>query len=181
MQTRPAAFIDRDGVILEFVNYLRREDQVKLRPQSGKAIRRLNDVGFWVVVVTNQPAIAKGLLDLAELDRIHRRMADLLMTEGAGKIDRIYFCPHSGVEGCECRKPKAGMIERAVAEMPIDLERSVMIGDTWKDVLCGQTLRLKTFGVRGGLDFDYGNPPQRIVPDRFVNSLFEAVEALGLS
>ncbi|HTI86464.1 MAG TPA: D-glycero-beta-D-manno-heptose 1,7-bisphosphate 7-phosphatase [Alphaproteobacteria bacterium] len=142
-RAKPAIFVDRDGVVLEMVDYLNRVDQVALAPGVAEAIRAINDAGVPLVIVTNQSAIARGMLTEAGLETIHARMKELLAAAGA-RIDAIYYCPHHPEAGesayrrdCECRKPKPGMLREAANDLGLDLSRSVMVGDHATDIEAG--------------------------------------------
>lgn len=181
---KPAAFLDRDGVICEYVDHLHKLSDFKLRPQVGEAIKLLNDNGFFVFVITNQPMIAKGLLSLQELSEIHSQMQLELAHYGA-RLDAIEFCPHSpeGIVSpwnvpCQCRKPKAGMIEKLCSSYPIDLNKSFLAGDTWRDIECAKAMSLYSYGVKGGAGFPYSDSSfyKDIKPNLLTHSLLEAVE-----
>lgn len=181
---RPAAFLDRDGVVCEYVDSLHRLEDFKLRTDVGKAIRHLNEAGYWVFIITNQPMIANGLLTHESLKTIHERMEDDLRKKGA-HLDAIQYCPHSphgkvapwNVE-CLCRKPKPGMIEKILADFPVDLERSFLAGDTWRDIECAKSMGLFSYGVCGGAGFPYetSSPHASSKADVTVHSLWEAVQ-----
>lgn len=143
-----AIFLDRDGTINKYVGFLKHHDEFELIPNVAPAIKELNDMGYLVIVITNQPVIARGETSVEELELIHNKMETLLGKEGA-YIDAIYYCPHhpdKGYEGeipelkieCECRKPKPGMILKAANDYNIDLESSWMIGDSENDILAGK-------------------------------------------
>ncbi len=132
-------FLDRDGTINEEVDYLTSPDQLKLIKGSAAAIRELNKAGK-VFIITNQSGIARGLLTEARLKEIHDRLESELKKENA-VIDAIYYCPHHPDYGgpqyqknCDCRKPKTGMIDQAVAEHNIDIKKSYVIGDRMLDM-----------------------------------------------
>lgn len=152
--SKPAAFLDRDGLILEFVPRLANIDDVNLREGVGTAIATLNQMGYWVFVVTNQPHIASSELSIMQLDLIHSYMASLLVSQKA-KIDKIYYCPHSSKDKCNCRKPLTGMLEQANTEFSIDLKNSFMAGDTWRDVDCAKKYGIKAYAVTGGNGYPY--------------------------
>lgn len=142
--SRPAAFLDRDGVIIEDPGHLHDVGQVALIPGAAAAIRRLNDSGYASVVVTNQSVVARGLCDEAQLRAIHDEMIRRLDLEGA-RLDAIYYCPHHPEIGeapyrqdCDCRKPKPGLFLRAAAELDLDLAASAMIGDGLRDLEAGR-------------------------------------------
>jgi D-glycero-D-manno-heptose 1,7-bisphosphate phosphatase len=181
---KPAAFLDRDGVICKYVHHLHRVEDFELLPQAGQAIKALNEAGYLVFVMTNQPMIAKGILTPAILEDIHAKMHRELALLGA-RLDGVKFCPHSTGGSvapwnidCDCRKPKTGMIENYCREFAIDLKNSFVAGDTWRDVQCAKNLGLPNYGICGGAGFPYdATSPHAIVkPDLFVNSLWEAVQ-----
>jgi histidinol-phosphate phosphatase family protein len=141
---RATAFLDRDGTLNRHVGHLRRPELLELLPGVAQAIARLNNLDVQVVVVTNQPVLARGELDEAGLAQIHAELETQLGHAGA-YIDRIYHCPHhpdAGFEGecpelkraCECRKPGTGMIDAAASDLLIDRAASVMIGDSERDL-----------------------------------------------
>ncbi len=132
-----AFFLDRDGVIIEQVEYIKDPDDVKLVPGAAGALKLIHDNGFLAVVVSNQSGIARGKFTPVDLAAVQQRMYDLLAAEGE-KIDGFYFCPHDPhVESCPCRKPRPGMILRAARELDIDVASSFMIGDRPADIETG--------------------------------------------
>ena len=140
---KPAVFLDRDGTLIEERGYLDRLELLELFPWTTDALRLLKRAGYTLVVVTNQSAIARGVIDEAFLDQVHRELSTRLARGGA-TIDRYYYCPHladAPVEryrqACRCRKPGPGMIEQACQELGLDPTRSFMVGDRWLDVACG--------------------------------------------
>ena len=149
MNAQPAAFIDRDGTINIEVHDLNRVAQLQLIPRAGKAIARLNQAGYPVIVITNQSAIARGLLTETGLSAIHRELKHQLSAHNAS-IDAIYHCPHHGKDNCTCRKPAPGMILRAASEHNIDLAGSIMIGDNATDLEAGWNAGCRAALVRTG-------------------------------
>lgn len=147
---RKAVFLDRDGTIIEDVCHLHRIEDIRILPGVPEAIRRLNEVGWLVIVVTNQSVVARGLLSEDQLKVIHKVIDKRLANRGA-RIDAWYYCPHHpggivreySIE-CECRKPKPGMLLRAAREYDITLECSWMVGDKQSDVECGSRLGLRS-------------------------------------
>lgn len=178
---KAAVFLDRDGVINVYRDQLHRTEDFELLPGVAEAVRTLNHCGALVIVVTNQPAVARGLCTLAEVDRVHAKMDTLLGRQGA-YVDAVYVCPHHPDKGfpgeqadlkisCLCRKPETGMLEQAARDWNIDLGKSVMIGDSWRDFACGRKAGLTTIGVQTGARW-LENGPQ---PDVAYRDLTEAV------
>jgi len=180
--SRPAVFLDRDGTIVEERGYIDRLDLLTLFPWTGDALRLLKRAGFATVVVTNQSAIGRGIIDEAFLDSVHRELDRKLQPSGA-TIDRYYYCPHfvdSTIEryrqACRCRKPGPGMIEQACLEMDLDPASSVMVGDRWLDVACARAAGTRAVLVRsghGGHEAD--SAPAGARADAILNNLMEAV------
>lgn len=181
---RPALFLDRDGVINPTEPQMHRPEQYDLLPGVAGAIREANRAGLPVIVVTNQPHIAKGFMSFDDHQRVRARMDHLLHAEGAF-VDDYLFCPHhpeSGFAGevpelkveCDCRKPKAGLALKAARRHRIDLARSVMVGDTERD----RGLALAT-----GMHYVEVHPlcNDRAAPDRFqdpAHAIRRAIEVL---
>lgn len=177
-------FLDRDGTINEYVGFLRNEEQMKLIPGVAQAIRNINDSEYLCIVITNQPVIARGEVTITQLEEIHKKMEKLLGNDGAF-INDLYYCPHhpdKGYEGeipelkiiCECRKPSTGLIEKAVTDYNIDLEKSFMIGDSTLDIKLAENAGMKSILVttgQAGSDNKYD-----VNPDYVCSSLEEAVE-----
>jgi D-glycero-D-manno-heptose 1,7-bisphosphate phosphatase len=136
---RPAVFLDRDGVINENLPDAYVDDWARFRflPGVVEAIAKLNRAGYLVVVVTNQAGIGRGLMTEAALQEIHARMLAAIETDG-GRVDLVLYCPHAPEAGCDCRKPRPGMLHRAAARLAIDLERSYFVGDHVTDVQAGR-------------------------------------------
>jgi D-glycero-D-manno-heptose 1,7-bisphosphate phosphatase len=177
-----AAFLDRDGTIIEEVGYLDRPERVKLFPWTVDAIRALNRARIRVVMVSNQSGVARGFFDQATVDEIHRRIADLLRAGGA-VIDAYYYCPHhpdgrvqAFAQVCGCRKPAAGLVDRAVRELDVDPRQSFAVGDRWLDVGLARTVGARGILVRTGYGaIEETRPAAGLVADAVVNNLIEAV------
>jgi D-glycero-D-manno-heptose 1,7-bisphosphate phosphatase len=138
-----AVFLDRDGTINKYVGFLRTLDDFELIPGIAERIKELNQSGYLVIVVTNQPVIARGEVSWDDLFQIHDKMETLLGEKGA-YLDAIFICPHHPDKGfpgerieykidCECRKPKPGLLLQAAQEYNIDIENSYMVGDSESD------------------------------------------------
>ena len=144
---RKAVFIDRDGTLIVDHHYMGRVDQVELIPDAAASVKKLNDAGWLVLLVTNQSGIARGYLTMADYERVHARMVSLLAAGGA-KLDGAYMCPHhpdfSGP--CECRKPGTLLFRQGTAEHNVDVGQSWLVGDKLRDVTPATAL-----GARGGI------------------------------
>jgi D-glycero-D-manno-heptose 1,7-bisphosphate phosphatase len=136
--SRRAAFLDRDGTLVEDADYLSDAMAMRLLDGAAAAVRRLNDAGVAVVVVTNQSGIAQGLITERQYEETRARL-EVLMAGAGARIDAQYHCPHhpqfSGP--CDCRKPGAGLFRRAARDLDLDLRTSLYAGDRTRDVLPG--------------------------------------------
>ena len=179
---RPAVFLDRDGTIIHEVGYLDRPERVELFPFSSTAIRALNRAGVTVIVVTNQSGVARGLFKESMVETVHQHLASLLKAGGA-HVDAYYYCPHHThghlkelAIDCNCRKPRLGMIERAVREFGIDPTKSFTVGDRWLDIELGMNMGGRGVLVQTGYG---GGEAQKkvdgVVADAVANNLAGAV------
>ncbi|MBX7170824.1 MAG: HAD family hydrolase [Pyrinomonadaceae bacterium] len=170
---KKAVFIDRDGTLIEEVNYLHRVEELRFFDYTDEAVKSLKEQGFLVLVATNQSGIGKKFYTEADMHSVHEAIQNQL-TE---KIDAFYFCPHLPNAGCSCRKPNLGMIEKAMQEFDIDLENSWMIGDKNLDVELGNNAKIKTALVLTG----YGEKHLKkfeLKPTIIANTLIEAVNEI---
>lgn len=158
---RPAVFFDRDGVLNVDKGYLFRPEDVEWIPGAIRSIRHFNKQGYLVLVVTNQSGIARGYYTEEDLHLLHQRMNEKLKSEGA-HIDAFYFCPHhpeAAIEqykiNCDCRKPKAGMLQQAKAEWCIRMDRSFLIGDKPSDIAAAKAAGLPGYLFNAGNLFDF--------------------------
>ncbi len=180
-------FLDRDGTINKFGGFVTSTANMELKPDAIEAIRLINQSAFLAICITNQPVIARGETTMAELTRIHQKMADLL-GEGGAYLDDLYFCPHYPMTGfpgelseykivCDCRKPKIGMLTKARERYHIDFQQSWMIGDTKQDVQTGINAGCRTALVMNGDPNPNRHYPEA-VPTLTSSSLLEAVRAI---
>jgi D-glycero-D-manno-heptose 1,7-bisphosphate phosphatase len=182
VSVRPAVFLDRDGTLSEERGFIDRLELLEIFPWTSDAIRLLNRAGFAVVVVTNQSAIGRGIIDLPFLQTVHDAFDRHLAQSGA-RVDRYYYCPHHPDArlpeyrmACRCRKPGPGMIEQATTELGLDPSRSFMVGDRLIDVACGHAAGVRSLLVRSGHSAHRGEaPPGLSEPDAILNNLMEAV------
>ena len=177
---RPAVFLDRDGTINEQMGYVNHLSRFQLLPGVARAIRSLNEAGLPVVVVTNQSGLARGYFPESLLEAVHAELHRLRAREGA-HLDGLYICPHHPEAreerfrlDCDCRKPRTGLLERAAAELGLDLGRSYMVGDRWSDLRCGAAVGATTVLVLTGYgrgDAAYVGPGQTVQPDHVAEDL----------
>ena len=134
-----AIFLDRDGVINQERNdYVKNLSEFKIFSGVAEAISLLKKKNFLIVIITNQSAINRKLLNKKTLEKIHSSLRDYLKRNNTS-IDAIYYCPHTPEENCSCRKPKPGLILKAAEDLKIDLKKSWMIGDSKKDIEAAHT------------------------------------------
>jgi D-glycero-D-manno-heptose 1,7-bisphosphate phosphatase len=144
-----AVFLDRDGVINRKApegRYVTRWSEVKFVPDGALAVKRIREAGFLVVLVSNQRAVAKGLLSELGLELLHLRMWQKLF-RGERGFDAVYYCPHDKEPPCKCRKPQPGMLLSASQDHKIDLSASWMIGDSESDVQAGRRAGCRTIRI----------------------------------
>jgi D-glycero-D-manno-heptose 1,7-bisphosphate phosphatase len=176
---RPAIFLDRDGTVVEECGYLNRLEKLRLFPWTIDALRLIKRAGFATVVITNQAAVGRGIIEEDFVHKVHQEIDRRLEGTGAG-IDRYYYCPHFAAskidryrQECQCRKPAPGMILQACREMDLDPAKSVMVGDRWLDVECGRAAGARAVLVRSGPH--QSEAPNGVRADAILNNLMEAV------
>lgn len=142
--------LDRDGVINQDSDqFIKTPDEWRPIPGSLEAIARLNQWGYRVVVATNQSGVGRGLFDMDTLNAIHERMHKSVMQAG-GRIDAIFFCPHSAEDKCECRKPKAGMLKQIGERYNTNLAGVPAVGDSLRDLQCAIAVGAQPYLVLTG-------------------------------
>lgn len=164
--------MDRDGVIIEEKNYLSDARKIKILQKVPQAIKLLNQNNFLVIIISNQSGVGRGFFTKEKVEKINTRLINLLSKKGA-KIDKVYFCPHTEEDKCQCRKPAPQMIYNAVKEFNIDLKKSYVIGDKPCDIEVGKKCKCKTILVRTGYGQKYES---QLSPDYVADNLLEAVE-----
>ena len=175
MGPRGAAFLDRDGTVIEDQHHLSDPAGVRLLPGAAAAVARLNRAGIPVLLVTNQSGIGRGIFSHEDFSAVQARTEEMLAREGA-RLDGVYLCPHAPDDACDCRKPATGLYLRAAAEHAVDPAASVYIGDRLRDVLPAGKLGGRAFLIGADpRDAAGGDGPPGMVR---VASLSEAVDAL---
>jgi D-glycero-D-manno-heptose 1,7-bisphosphate phosphatase len=182
-----AVFIDRDGTISEEVGYVNHPSRFRLLPRSAEAVRLLNENGWLAILVTNQAGVARGYFAEEMIQQVHERLKAELKNEGA-RLDAIYYCAHHPSVGeppyrsdCDCRKPKPGLIIRAVSEFNIDLAQSWMVGDRFGDVQLARNAGVNSAFVLTGYgrgEWEHQRGSWTGEPDLVAEDLLAAVQRI---
>jgi D-glycero-D-manno-heptose 1,7-bisphosphate phosphatase len=182
---RPAVFLDRDGTICEEVGYLNHINRFRMFPFAAAAIRRLNEKELPVIVISNQSGVARGYFPESLVKEVHELMRRQLAESGA-HLTGIYYCPHGPESGCECRKPRPGLLKEAARDHALNLERSFVVGDRYGDVQLARNVSARSILVRTGYgegelqwrSVEWPEPPDLIAEDlnRAVDWILRKVE-----
>ncbi len=175
---RSAVFLDRDGTICEEMGYLNHISRLTIFPFAAGAIARLNQAGHLVIVITNQSGVSRGIFPDALVGEVHRRLLADLGARGA-RIDAFYYCPHRKEDGCTCRKPLPGLLERAAREHDLDLAASFVVGDRYADVAMAHAVKASGILVKTGYgrgELEYHGAEWKRRPDAITEDLTGAVE-----
>ena len=168
-----AVFLDRDGTInINQPEYLHKKEDFKFTPFAISALQKLSKSNYKIIITTNQSGIGRGYFKLNDLKKLHQWLLSYLKKKKI-RIDRIYYCPHHPKDKCSCRKPKTGMIERAVKDFGINLSKSWIVGDDIKDIILGREVNLKTIFI--GKKFKSG---LKIRPHYQVRDLKKAIKII---
>ena len=161
MNKLKTVFVDRDGVINQERNdYVKSISELEIYPNVAKNIKLLKDAGFLVIVITNQSAVNRGIVTHETINQIHNSIQDHLKKYGTF-LDGFYYCPHTPNENCNCRKPKSGLLEKAILELNIDLNSSWMIGDSDSDIEAADSIGCKAIKISDNFSLD--NAVQKIL------------------
>lgn len=176
---KPVVFLDRDGTLTKSPDLTWQESQLEFADGIAAEIAACNAAGIPVIVITNQPVVARGWITEDGVEALHARLNGLLNAFGA-RIDAFYFCPHHPEAtlpeyraNCDCRKPATGLFKKATRDFPVDFAKSFMIGDMTQDILAGKNAGTKTILIlagHGGTDGKYG-----VTPDYTAQTAAEAV------
>lgn len=169
---RRSVFLDRDGTIVEEVGYLNHASRFRMFPFAAEAIRRLNEARIPVIVVTNQSGVGRGYFPESLVHTVHESMTQQLAAAGA-HLEAIYYCPHGSSDGCDCRKPKPGLLHRAAREHRLDLGRSFVVGDRYGDIELAHSAGCRGILVRTGYgegevawhSGGWSSPPEYVATD----------------
>jgi histidinol-phosphate phosphatase family protein len=143
-----AIFLDRDGVLNKNKDdYVKNISELEIFSYISEPIKKLQSAGFKIIVITNQSAINRGLMNEKHLNEIHEKIQSFLIPHNA-KIDSFYYCPHTPTENCSCRKPKTGLLLKAIDDFSIDVNNSWFIGDRDSDIQAGRSAGCKTLKIQ---------------------------------
>ena len=152
--TKSAIFLDRDGVVNKNRDdYVKNVSELEIFSFISQPIKKLKELGFQIIVITNQSAINRGLTSHENVKEIHNSINNFLKKNDTS-IDHFYYCPHSPDENCICRKPKPGLILQAANELGIDLSSSWMIGDNDSDIVAGESVGCKTIKIKSDITLE---------------------------
>ena len=148
MNKSKSIFLDRDGVLNKNKDdYVKNISELEIFPYILEPIKKLQSAGFKIIVITNQSAINRGLMTEKHLNEIHQKIQSFLIPHNA-KIDSFYYCPHTPTENCSCRKPKTGLLLKAIDDFLIDIPNSWFIGDRDSDIQAGRSVGCKTLKIQ---------------------------------
>jgi len=154
MNKSKSVFLDRDGVLNKNKDdYVKHISELEIFPFISESIKKLQSVGFKIIVITNQSAINRGLMTEKHLNEIHEKIQSFLIEHNT-KIDYFYYCPHTPTENCSCRKPKAGLLLKAIDDFSIDVNNSWFIGDRDSDIQAGESVGCKTLKIQNNFNLE---------------------------
>lgn len=173
-------FLDRDGVINEYpgdTNYVNNWSEFSFIPGSIEGIKKLNAYGFKLCIISNQAGVAKGQYTQADLDRIDEGMLKGFEKQGA-QVEGIYYCTHLATDNCDCRKPKTGLLRRAVSALGVTPRMSFFIGDSFLDMKAASCFGAKSILVLTGKEKISNRSQWEFEPDYIFDNLQAAAEYL---
>lgn len=166
-----AVFLDRDGTINDNgKGYTYKKKEFRFLPGVVSGLKKLSRSNYKIIIITNQNGIGRGYFSQADLNKLHKWMIGVLKTHKI-RIDHIYFCPHAPSDDCECRKPKPGMVFKAVADHKISLNKSWFVGNDIRDIELGREVNLKTIKLGARVP-----PEAKLLPHKYTKDLEEAVD-----
>jgi len=184
---RRAVFIDRDGTISEEVGYVNHPSRYRVFPYSAEAVRLLNNGNYLAILVTNPAGVARGYFAEEMIGVVHNVLTHEL-EQGGARLDAIYYCPHHPSVGdapyrldCECRKPRPGLIRRAVEEFDIDAAQSWIIGDRYGDIELARNAGVRSAFVLSGYgrgEWEHQRQSWKFEPDIVADDLLDAVKMI---
>jgi D-glycero-D-manno-heptose 1,7-bisphosphate phosphatase len=173
---RRFVLLDRDGTIIVERHYLADPDGVELLEGAIEGLHHMRDLGLGLVVVTNQSGVGRGYFDVERVEMVHFRLRELLAGHGI-YLDGIYFCPHTPDDGCDCRKPRPGLVHRASIDLHFDPQATFVIGDKPCDIELGRRLRATTVLVKTGYGAD-ASMDHTVAPELVADDLQRAAQLI---
>ena len=184
---RPAIFLDRDGTVTDEVGYINHASRARIYPYAPEAVRMLKSTGLPVIIVTNQSGVGRGYFTEEIVQQVHNMVEDVLSAVGTS-VDAFYYCPHhpaavveSYRQECRCRKPGTAMPEEAAKQFGIDLSRSYVVGDTYRDMKMGFAIGARTVMLMTGYgrgEYEYRRQEWSLMPDLIAEDLMEAAKLI---
>ena len=148
MKEKLVLFLDRDGVInKKRTDYVKTINELKFIPNIFNALKKFNDIGFIIIVITNQSVVNRKIISEIQLKKIHNHMLKT-MEKNSCKIAKIYYCPHHPEEKCDCRKPNSGMIKQAMNDFEIKTQNAILIGDSETDIEAATKMKIKSIKIQ---------------------------------
>lgn len=154
--------LDRDGTVVVDRHYLSDPGDLQFLPGAEAGLRKMSQLGFRLVIITNQSGVARGLFSLARLEEIHARLEEMLRSAGI-RLERIYYCPHAPADGCDCRKPNLALMHRAAEDLQFDMSESIVIGDKPSDIEFGRRAGAVTMLIGHGTHAAPSRGPSHVV------------------
>ena len=176
LPAKKVIFLDRDGVLNEEIEYLHKPEQLKILPNVLSGLKKMQGMNYTFVIVTTQAGIGLGYFTKEEFFKVNKKMLGIFH-QNQIVISKIYYCPCSKIENCNCRKPKTGLIDRAKKDINIDISKSFFIGDKTSDILAGKNSNLKTILVEtghAGKDNEF-----KVTPDYKAQDLLDAANIIS--
>ena len=171
MSTKRYVIFDRDGTLIRERHYLSNPEQVELIPGTATGLRMLTDLDFGLIILTNQSGIGRGYFSEGRLAQIHGRLIQLLAEEDI-RLDGIFHCPHTPYDGCDCRKPRPGMLLQAAQRFQFDPAQCFVVGDKSCDINLGKAVGATTILVKTGYGAEVCKQ-KNIIPDYLVDTAKE--------
>jgi histidinol-phosphate phosphatase family protein len=178
MAMRRAIFIDKDGTLIPDIPFNTDPARISYTPGAGQALRNLHNHGFAIILISNQPGVARGLFNATALDEVSARINDIALSFGF-QFTAFYYCIHDARDNCSCRKPKPGLLQNAATEHGIDPSASWMVGDILNDVEAGHEAGCRSILVDNGGETEWQIKRSRI--PEYICSTMEDIPRLILS
>ena len=175
-KTDKYVLLDRDGAIIKDKHYLSDPNEVELLPRTVQGLRKMVDMGWRLIVVTNQSGVGRGYFNCEDVEKVNARMLELLAENGV-EIMGVFYCPHAPEDNCGCRKPRPGLAERAIAKFEFNPNLAVVIGDKGSDIELGKNIGARTILVRTGHGIEE-EKKQGLAPDGVADDLADAARLL---